>query len=104
MIDWCNYTSDILSESSLFPRELPRGVFLICGDRVWAGIPFKIERRPCSLGQLTTLTPKTQILDWKREKQLAHKKRSYSQFEPNCDFQIYYWGTSKTVATSVFLP
>lgn len=60
--NWCNYTSHTLSSSSLHPKVLPRGVFLICGDRAWAGIPSRLQGGPCSLGQLTTLTPNITIL------------------------------------------
>ncbi|XP_053787455.1 uncharacterized protein LOC128781684 [Vidua chalybeata] len=103
--EWCNYTSPVLSKSYPYPKELPRGVFLICGDRVWAGIPSKIKGGPCSLGRLTTLTPnKTQILDWKRGSQSARQKRSYGEFDPNCDSEIYDWGKGKRVAASIFLP
>ncbi|XP_053832825.1 uncharacterized protein LOC128806950 [Vidua macroura] len=103
--EWCNYTSPILIKSYPYPKELPRGVFLICGDRVWAGIPSKIKGGPCSLGRLTTLTPnKTQIIDWKRGSQSARQKRSYGEFDPNCDSEIYDWGKGKRVAASIFLP
>ncbi|XP_053832584.1 uncharacterized protein LOC128806783 [Vidua macroura] len=103
--NWCNYTSTIVSRSSSVPRVLPRGVFLICSDRVWAGIPSQIQGGPCSLGQLTTLTPnKTQILNWKNENKLARKKRSYNQFDENCDSKIYNWGKTKRVTVSIFLP
>ncbi|XP_053851921.1 uncharacterized protein LOC128817462 [Vidua macroura] len=103
--EWCNYTSPVLSKSYPFPKELPRGVFLICGDRAWAGIPSSTKGGPCSLGKLTTLTPnKTQILDWKKKSQLARKKRSYGEFDPNCDSEIYDWSEGKRVAASIFLP
>ncbi|XP_053798685.1 uncharacterized protein LOC128788017 [Vidua chalybeata] len=103
--EWCNYTGPVLSKSYPFPKELPRGVFLICGDRAWAGIPSNTKGGPCSLGKLTTLTPnKTQILDWKKKSQLARKKRSYGEFDPNCDSEIYDWSEGKRVAASIFLP
>lgn len=55
--NWCNYTSHTLSSSLLHPKVLTWGVFLICGDWVWVGIPSHLQGGPCSLGQLTTLTP-----------------------------------------------
>ncbi|KAM9591460.1 uncharacterized protein ACIBXB_006253 [Morphnus guianensis] len=54
---WCNYTAPNASRSSAVPLALPPGVFLICGDRAWAGIPSKLNGGPCSLGRLTLLTP-----------------------------------------------
>ncbi|XP_077638722.1 uncharacterized protein LOC144246146 [Lonchura striata] len=102
---WCNYTSQVISVSSTHPKTLPRGMFLICGDRVWSGIPSRLQGGPCSLGKLATLTPnRTQILDWKKERQLARTKRSYAQFDENCDSEIYDWGKTKRVAVSIFLP
>ncbi|XP_059717972.1 uncharacterized protein LOC132335432 [Haemorhous mexicanus] len=102
--EWCNYTSTTPSKSMSYPRVLPWGVFLICGDRVWAGIPSNIKGGPCSLGQLTTLTPNSTLINnWKKNK-LARQKRSLEEFDPNCDSQIYNWGTTKRVAVSIFLP
>lgn len=101
----CNYTSHILSESSPYPKVLLRGVFPICGDRVWVGIPLRLQGGPCSLGQLTTLTPKvTLIKDWKQKDKLACTKRSYAELDSNCDDPIYNWGKTKRVAVSIFLP
>ncbi|TRZ07396.1 hypothetical protein HGM15179_019703 [Zosterops borbonicus] len=31
-LSWCNYTSPVLSVSSLHPKVLPQGMFLICDD------------------------------------------------------------------------
>ncbi|XP_072782670.1 uncharacterized protein [Taeniopygia guttata] len=102
---WCNYTSQVVSVSSTRPKVLPKGMFLICGDRVWSGIPSRLQGGPCSLGKLAILTPnKTQILEWRKEKQLARKKRSYNQFDSNCDSQLYNWGKTKRIAASIFLP
>ncbi|XP_041270599.1 uncharacterized protein LOC121341270 isoform X2 [Onychostruthus taczanowskii] len=103
--EWCNYTSATPSESIPYPRMLLRGVFLICGERVWAGIPSKIKGGPCSLGQLTTLTPNITVLhDWSRNMKLTRQKTTYSEFDPDCNSQIYNWGRTKRVVVSIFLP
>lgn len=74
--NWFNYTSLILSWSSSHPEVLPQGAFLICGDEVWAGIPLCLQGGPCSLGQVTILTPNiTLIKDWKKKSELAHQKK-----------------------------
>ena len=59
---WCNYTSPNISKSSNAPLALPSGIFFICGDRAWGGIPSHIKGGPCSLGRLTLLTPNTSIM------------------------------------------
>nr|WHP37649.1 envelope protein [Avian leukemia virus] len=38
-------------------KALPPGIFLICGDRAWQGIPRNALGGPCYLGQLTMLSP-----------------------------------------------
>lgn len=64
---WCNQTSSTISKSSNAPIGLPSGVFLICGDQAWHGVPSHIRGGPCSLGRLTLLTPNTSmILDHRR--------------------------------------
>ncbi|RMC16780.1 hypothetical protein DUI87_06374 [Hirundo rustica rustica] len=54
LVNWCNYTTKIPFDTSgfLIPRALPKGVFLICGDRAWAGIPSRIQGGPCTFGRL----------------------------------------------------
>ena len=59
---WCNYTSPNISKSSNAPLALPSGIFFICGDRAWGGIPSHIKGGPCSLGRFTLLTPNTSIM------------------------------------------
>lgn len=85
-INWCNYTSPILFWSSSHPKVLHQGMFFICRDIVWAGIPSQLQGCPRSLGQLTTLTPNTTLINyWRQKNELAHQKRSYEQFDENCN-------------------
>ncbi|KAL9869560.1 syncytin-A-like [Geothlypis trichas] len=103
--DWCNYTARAISVSSLHPKVLPKGMFLICGDRVWAGIPSRLQGGPCTLGRLSTLTPNITLLHmWKKESESKRLKRSYTEFEENCDPKLYDWNKPKKVAVSLFLP
>lgn len=102
---WCNYTNLTLSVSNLDSRWLPKGVFFICGDRAWTGIPSCLQEGPCSLGWLAALTPNTTILqDLKNNlaHKLAHQKRAYTEFDENCDSQITNWNKGKRVAISQF--
>lgn len=92
------------SESTRNPRVLPKGVFFICGDRAWAGIPLWLWGGPCTLGRLTNLTPNITLMkDWQKKNQLALQKRQTVQLEENCDSQITNWLKSKRVAASLFL-
>ncbi|XP_032932166.1 uncharacterized protein LOC117005046 [Catharus ustulatus] len=103
--DWCNYTAHTLSESSLHPKTLPRGMFLICGDRVWAGIPSRLQGGPCSLGRLSTLTPNITLLhNWRKDSESKREKRSYTEYDESCDPKLYNWNKPKRVAVSLFLP
>lgn len=48
------------------PLALPKGIFLICGDHAWQGIPSHLIGGPCTLGRLTLATPNmTQIPIWR---------------------------------------
>ncbi|XP_058716083.1 uncharacterized protein LOC131590192 [Poecile atricapillus] len=102
---WCNYTGSTRSTSSHYPRVLPRGVFLICGDRVWAGIPSRLRGGPCTLGQLTILTPNSTLInDWLKKNELAHQKKDLTQLDEKCDNQIKDRSYTKKIVMSAFLP
>ncbi|RMB97122.1 hypothetical protein DUI87_26406 [Hirundo rustica rustica] len=90
------------------PLALPKGVFLICGDRAWAGIPPHLIGGPCTFGLLCLFTPnKTTIMDWRNKNsstQLVIQKRDLASPNPNCDSEIIHWSKPKGVAITVFLP
>ncbi|XP_063280585.1 syncytin-A-like [Prinia subflava] len=103
--DWCNYTTRVISVSCLHPKVLPKGMFLICGDRVWAGIPSHLQGGPYSLGRLSTFTPNITLLhNWKKEREANRHKRSYTEFDESCDPKLYNWNEPKRIAVSLFLP
>lgn len=88
------------------PRILLKGVFLICGDRVWAGIPAHLQGGPCTLGKLTILTPNTTMVqDWRNKKNnQTRKRRQLENLKDDCDSQITDWSRQKQVLMSIFLP
>ncbi|KAF2986783.1 hypothetical protein EK904_004744, partial [Melospiza melodia maxima] len=89
--------------SSLHPRRLPKGVFLVCGDQAWPRIPPRPQGGPCSLGRLALLSPDLALIQgWKR--QLAPKRRSLNEFDKSCDSQISSWSKGKRVTDSLLLP
>ncbi|XP_063249639.1 uncharacterized protein LOC134548676 [Prinia subflava] len=106
---WCHNISHIASDnpSHSKPRSLPRGLFLVCGDRAWAGIPSRLFGGPCTIGRLSVLTPnQTLIREWTHRNKSADKiqKRSADNLDPNCNSDIFHWAKSKRVAVSLFLP
>ncbi|XP_048147333.1 uncharacterized protein LOC125319800 [Corvus hawaiiensis] len=50
---WCNSTTAQLTLSFTTHMQLSQGIFLICGDQAWAGVPMEIKGGPCTLGKLT---------------------------------------------------
>ncbi|XP_063278383.1 uncharacterized protein LOC134563899 [Prinia subflava] len=108
---WCERLAKISTPISCAtqPRELPAGVFLICGDRAWAGIPSRLLGGPCTLGRLGLFTPnKTQIMNLKEKENGAQnsglQKRAVKDLEPDCDTEITHWSKSKGVAITIFAP
>nr|XP_041567129.1 uncharacterized protein LOC121468117 [Taeniopygia guttata] len=106
---WCQNTSHIGADnpSHSNPKGLPKGLFLICGDRAWAGIPSRLLGRPCTIRKLSILTPnQTLIGEWTHKNKSANKiqKRSADPLDPNCNSEIFHWAKSKRVAVSLFLP
>lgn len=93
------------STLSQTPKQLPKGVFLLCGNRAWAGIPPHLLGGPCTLRRLTLFTPNmTQINNWRNKTQLAHKKRDFNELDENCDSEIFHLSHLKRSAVCLFLP
>ncbi|XP_072778618.1 uncharacterized protein [Taeniopygia guttata] len=104
---WCTavYKLKSASTTDFRPRKLDKGVFLICGDRAYPGIPSRLIGGPCTFGHLTLASPNmTQIPIGRAKGETKITKRSASQFDEHCDAEIYHWAKSKRVAVSVFLP
>ncbi|XP_074391266.1 uncharacterized protein LOC141728195 [Zonotrichia albicollis] len=107
---WCRAVLKIVGPTTTkrTPYALPRGVFLICGDRAWAGIPSGLVGGPCTFGRLTLFTPNvTQIINWKKTNitsELARSKRDLKDLTEDCDDEITHWSHSKSVAFTILLP
>ncbi|XP_049650032.1 uncharacterized protein LOC126035463 [Accipiter gentilis] len=100
---WCNYTAPNASRSSVVPPALPPGVFLICGDHAWGGIPSKLNGGPCSLGRLTLLTPNMlTILNMTRKHRRV--QRSVHQFSSSCQDDIEFWNRGQILTASILAP
>lgn len=71
------------------PTALPRGLYLICGDRAWQGIPHSAYGGPCYLGSLTLLTPDINFL--RSVSTLHRQKRSIETLGPDCKDKVELW-------------
>lgn len=63
---WCEKTAHVSMASTGVPKSLslPKGIFLICGDRAFPGIPSRLIGGTYTIGKLELFTPnKTQIMD-----------------------------------------
>ncbi|OWK60890.1 hypothetical protein RLOC_00000530 [Lonchura striata] len=56
---WCTavYKLRFASTTDFRPHKLDKGVFLICGDRAYPGIPSCLIGGPCTFGHLTLASP-----------------------------------------------
>ncbi|XP_032926106.1 uncharacterized protein LOC117001738 [Catharus ustulatus] len=101
---WCNYTSPNISKSSNMPIRLPQGIFLICGDRAWPGVPSKLEGGPCTLGRLTLLSPNTSMIiqQYKKHKRTKRMIHGFQHaFQPDCDDQAQFWSRGERILGSL---
>lgn len=106
---WCENIAHVKMPSTedSAPRQLPKGLFLLCSNRAWAGIPPRLLGGPCTLGQLTLFTPNiSQIINWqnKNDTKLARQRCSFDKFDENCYSEIFHRSHLHHTAMSVFLP
>ncbi|XP_032298881.1 syncytin-A-like [Coturnix japonica] len=86
-------------------KALPPGIFLICGDRAWQGIPSNAVGGPCYLGRLTILSPRA--LDWvrlTRNMTKSRKRRSIHTLASDCGDKVQLWGPTARIFASIFAP
>lgn len=80
-------------------KALPSGIFLICGDRAWQGIPANVFGGPCYLGQLTLFAPDLYSL---RNQSLSRRsKRALKTLGSDCDDGVELWGAARRVFASL---
>ncbi|TRZ16312.1 hypothetical protein HGM15179_010775 [Zosterops borbonicus] len=106
---WCKHIAHVEMASTLLfkPLTLPKGTFLICGDRAFNSIPSRLLGGPCTLGRLSLLTPnKTTIMDWIVKNSTTHaiQKRDLTDLDPDCESDIIHWSKAKATALTIFLP
>ncbi|RMC00705.1 hypothetical protein DUI87_22732 [Hirundo rustica rustica] len=107
--DWCEETVEVVWPTTFGskPWSLPKGIFLICGDRAWAGIPPCHIRRTLHIGQVEPVFPQQNNsckLAGKISSDSAIQKRDLQAMDPDCDSEIIHWSKPKGVAVTIFLP
>nr|QKK36224.1 envelope protein [Avian leukosis virus] len=87
-------------------KALPPGIFLICGDRAWQGIPSNALGGPCYLGQLTMLSPNfTTWMTYGPNITGHHRsRRSVSHLSSDCSDEVQLWGATARIFASFFAP
>ena len=84
------------------PLALPQGIFLICGDRAWNGIPVKPQGGPCYLGKLTIFHPNATAL-MKLANTTSRPKRSLHDLDCSNIGPPKFWSELKWVIVSTVL-
>nr|QRI43617.1 envelope protein [Avian leukosis virus] len=87
-------------------KALPPGIFLICGDRAWQGIPSNALGGPCYLGQLTMLSPNFTTWMTYGPNITGHRRsrRSASQLSSDCSDEVQLWSATARIFASFFAP
>ncbi|XP_057230544.1 uncharacterized protein LOC130578458 [Malurus melanocephalus] len=102
---WCNSTTAQLTQSFSTNIQLPRGIFLICGDRAWAGVPMAIKGGPCTLGKLTLLSPNTTVAAWIQQNRIRRRHtRNVHAFPPDCRDTVEFWNAAKIISAFQLSP
>ena len=86
-------------------KALPPGVFLICGDRAWQGIPRRAVGGPCYLGRLTILSPN--LSEWLKISNSnvgGRHKRSIRHLTEDCGDEVRLWGATARIFASIIAP
>ena len=101
---WNNLKTGGFSVETTGGFKLPPGVFLICGDRAWPGIPIRPVGGPCYLGQLTLFAPHMRDLLNPSQSQGRRSRRSIRNFDETCNDEVQLPSLVTIIVTSFFLP
>nr|XP_026654753.1 uncharacterized protein LOC113460564 [Zonotrichia albicollis] len=100
---WCNYTTRKVSISSNDPIQLPAGYFLICGNCAWPGVPSMLHGGPCTIGQLSLLTPNMSMILNMSHCRDRHKRMIHA-FTADCRDNVKFWSPGAIIAASFLTP
>ncbi|XP_019473847.1 uncharacterized protein LOC109369105 [Meleagris gallopavo] len=84
-------------------KALPPGLFLICGDRAWQGIPQNALGGPCYIGRLSVLTiNRTTLASISNNgSKTVRRRRSLQTLGPECGDEVRFWGLMARIFASV---
>lgn len=103
---WCHQTHLILYDEPYADHlnklliRFPKGIWLICGDRVWPGIPSKLDGGPCAMGQFAIIAPSVKEVVKRKNRKI--RSSTGHQYESDCDNHIYPWNSGESIVTSIF--
>ncbi|NXD73792.1 ENV2 protein, partial [Eolophus roseicapillus] len=103
---WCGGAVGLeeFGQHELFPNmslALPKGIFLICGDRAWQGVPKFPLGGPCYLGRLSLLAPSVKLL---RAQNRTRSKRALDTLPATCNDSVTLIGKAENLLASIFCP
>ncbi|XP_031461779.1 uncharacterized protein LOC116237009 isoform X1 [Phasianus colchicus] len=85
-------------------KALPPGIFLICGDRAWQGIPHNALGGPCYLGELTLLSPNFTTWMQYGPNVTSHRVKRSSPVPESCNDEVELWSATAQIFASFFAP
>lgn len=101
---YCQNITEVTTVTSRAGR-LPEGMFLICGDRAWQGIPRSPQGGPCYIGRLTLFTPSiTNIFQANRTTAPHRAKRALVELGADCKDDVELWSPPEVILASIFAP
>lgn len=86
------------------PKALPKGIFLICGNRAWNGIPARPQGGPCYLGKLTLFHPDITMLLNLTQQEHHRGKRDIHELSCENMKSPTFWNDFKTIALAIISP
>ena len=81
--------------------HVPQGVFLICGDRAWPGIPLNPVGGPCYLGRLTFFARRMKDF---LTPQFHRSRRALHTFDETRNDRVDLHPATTNVLASIFMP
>ncbi|XP_021251207.1 uncharacterized protein LOC110398147 [Numida meleagris] len=109
VVQWVRFCTleHCLMSNSGSAKALPHGIFLICGDRAWAGIPKNVVGGPCYLGKLTLFALKQQqwlTIDSKLRNASHEELRSLQILDSTCFDEVQLWSVTARIFASFLAP
>ena len=94
------------------PKALPPGIFLICGDRAWQGVPGNAYGGPCYIGRLTLFAPDLHDQRWSnltaaikhRRSENRRGKRELKKLGSDCVDDVELWGPAERFFAAALAP